>query len=382
MLIQRESGPVRIVVSDSEDRSPAHPPSLGRTLPARRNGWPRWCRRWFDRPKAGAAVRAGVPPRRVSIATVALPAAAEARLREACLAAEAATPGCRIALSPWHGQRADVVIAAWDDLYGRLVCTLAAEAHSRVVPLRAGAPGLARRGGDGAFRPLSRAALHALIADLCREVLAHDRTDAAPAAPTAGAPAPGLPPTSLLSQAIQHERSGWLCLGRGQDRIRIHRVSSRLQAASPRSLDVAGLRLLDPGWRRAAPDPAGDVRWIETSLDLFLLRACLQHRAALPRLDAMRFRMAHWPDLVGEAPMHAWVLPLMETVVRQGPVGPPDLSAPNAVSAAQVNAMCWAFWASGVLDRVAMPGRQRPAWRAAPPPAPAPEPLRPQPRNP
>lgn len=218
---------------------------------------------------------------------------------------------------------------------------------------------MAQRGDGGVFRTLTHADLTALLVGLCAEALAHDRR--AGGAPDGAMPElSGLPRSCLLSQAILQETAGWAASIHEHVRVRLHRISSRIRVSSSWHLDEAGRQLLSPGWRPATghgADPSG----VETSLDLFLLRACLSLQAALPRLDAAHFRLAHWPDLDGEEPQHAWVLSLMATVVRQAPVSVPKLAGHKAPPSGQINAMFWAFWASGVLERIAMPRDHRPS---------------------
>ncbi|MFZ2753436.1 MAG: hypothetical protein WAZ48_08300 [Lysobacteraceae bacterium] len=283
---------------------------------------------------------------------VALSPATEAQLRAACLDVAAMGLGYSVALAQWNGQCADVVIAECDDVYGGLVCALAIRYRSRIVRVSAGARAMAQRGDDGVFRTLSHADLTALLAGLCAEALAHDRTGGAPDGTMPELS--GLPRTCLLSQTILQETTGWIASVHERNRVRLHRISSRIQAPSPWHLEEAGRQLLSPAWRPIS-DHGADPSWVETSLDLFLLRACLSQQAALPRLDAAHFRLAHWPDLDGEEPQHAWVLPLMAKVVRQAPVNVPTLAGHKAPPSGQINAMFWAFWASGVLERIAMP---------------------------
>lgn len=362
MYIQCENVPERFGSPGSEGESPAYPPTLDRLLPASRDGWPQRCRRWFDQAKAKSlpSMVPGTPRvRPVSIAMVALSPTTEVQLRAACLDVAAMGQGYSVALAQWNGQCADVVIAECDDVYGGLVCALAIRSRSRIVRVSAGLQTMAQRGDDGVFRTLSHADLTALLAGLCAEALAHDRR--AGGAPDGAMPElSGLPHTCLLSQAIPQETTGWIASVHERNRVRLHRISSRIQAPSPWHLEEAGRQLLSPAWRPAS-DHGADPSGVETSLDLFLLRACLSQQAALPRLDAAHFRLAHWPDLDGQEPQYAWVLPLMATVVRQAPVSVPKLAGHKAPPSGQINAMFWAFWASGVLERIAMPRDHRPS---------------------
>lgn len=353
MHIQCEGGRGGTEPHGDDGERPAYPPSQDHPFPVIRAGWLYRCRRWFDRaktssPPPAASGQASIDS--VLIAMVALSAATEARLRAACRDVEAMGLKCRLALRQWNGQHADVVIAEGEDVFGRLVCRLATESRPAVL-VKAGACSAVRCGRDAGFRQWSHADLAGLIADLCADVLA--RRSASGTVAEAGVP--WLPRTSLLSHAIQHDAvlkddAGWVSLALGRDHLRIHRMSSRIQAASSRHLEVAGQHVLDPAWHRLAVDRPLAAKATETSLDLFLLRACLERQTALPGLDGIHFRLAHWPDLGGEEPRHAWVLSLMAAVVRQAPVGLEALSRSMAVRHERANAMFWAFWASGVLE--------------------------------
>lgn len=370
MSMQCESVIGRFGSSGSNGARPACPPSRSDRFPeprppAPRDGWSSRCRRWFDRAKSSMRVApAAAGARPVSIAMVALSPSTEKRLRAACHALAALEPGCPVSLAQWNGQCPDVVIADSDDVYARLVCALAIRSGSRIVRLRVGPSDTGSSGvgsqvmvpcaDDGALQALPHADLVELLARLCAEARAFGRTGRAPDA--AMPELSELPDRSLLSQTIRQRTTGWSTSMHGGVCVCTNRMSSRIQAASPRHLDEAGRHLLSPAWRPVSGHGA-DASGVESRLDLFLLRACLSQQAALPRLDAAHFRLAHWPDLDGEEPKYAWVLPLMASVVRQAPVGVPKMAGHEAPPSGQINALFWAFWASGVLERVAMPSR-------------------------
>lgn len=370
MSMQCESVIGRSGSSGGHGARPASPPGRSSQSPeprppAPRDGWSSWCRRWFDRAKAksgGLATSAAAGMRPVSIAMVALSPSTEDRLRAACRVLAARAPGYPVSLRQWNGRCADVVIADSDDVYARLVCALAIRSGSRVVRLRIvpsdtassgiRSQAMVQRAADGALQMLPHADLVELLATLCAEARASGRTGRTldEAMPELSE----LPDSSLLSQTIRQRTTGWTTSMHGGVRVCIHRMSSRIQAASSWHLDEAGRHLLSPAWRPVSGHGA-DASGVETRLDLFLLRACLSQQAALPRLDGAHFRLAHWPDLDGEEPKYAWVLPLMASVVRQAPVGVPKMAGHEAPPSGQINALFWAFWASGVLERVAMP---------------------------
>lgn len=355
MYMRSERAPECIGASGSEDERPASPPSLDPPLPVPRGSWARRCQRWLGQAKKRlflSMVPGVAPVRQVSIAMVALSPATEARLRAACLDVAAMGQGYTVALVQWNGQCPDVVVADSDDVYARMVCALAIRSRSRIVRLSAGSQTLVQRDDDGVLRTLSHANLVALIARLCMEMATLGRSDGVPECTPPELSR--LPRTCLLSQVIQQETAGWTSLAHGRVRLHLNRLSSRTRASSQWHLDEAARHLLSPVWR-PVPMHGADGTAVETGLDPFLLRACLSQQAVLPRLDATQFRLAHWPDLDGEEPQYAWVLPLMASVVRQAPVGVPKMAGHAAPSSGRINALFWAFWASGVLERVAMP---------------------------
>lgn len=157
---------------------------------------------------------------------------------------------------------------------------------------------------------------------------------------------------SLLGLALtQSRRHPWALLSRQAGWFFVHPAASRIFAETPEQLLAAQRSLLDPNWSRGTLRSSADRPGVEKCLDLFFLEACLQWEAALPLLAERGFRLLHWPDLGGEEPRYPWVLRLAGAIARQGPITVSRLAQQQPEEPGRINALFWALWASGALER-------------------------------
>lgn len=240
-------------------------------------------------------------------------------------------------------------------------------AMPRVALWRVSRAGVAMRAWFGAamkrrLAPLGRASSRLRRAPCAKSALdACSRTSGDKVRPATAARAGT---ASLLQLAVMRPQgSPWTMCSDQAGRLIVHPAASRIFAESPEHLLAAQASLLAPVWSpgpRPLGSPVGERCGVEKCLDLFFLEACLQREAELPWLARIRFRLAHWPDLGGEEPRYPWVLGLAGTIARQAPVtvsGVAQLSVerlsigPASAQHCRINALFWALWASGALQR-------------------------------
>lgn len=241
----------------------------------------------------------------------------------------------RIDVEKWDGDPCDILVADLDDTYGRIAYELA----SRKMGLRtlffseSGHPGTL-----GAKR-LDRQIMASALAALLQEML--------PMSPDASAEVcKGLLGICLMEESIGHE----LLARNGAASVIVRHNARRIYAHSVGDLLAAETRLLEPSWAWTPLSAPYDHQYqglIFRSLDSFLISACYQHQASLPRLSDDMYQLRVWPDL-GMHPLDTASLRLA-SALRRRYWQVEELAKHCGIATETVNAFAWATLASGAL---------------------------------
>lgn len=282
---------------------------------------------------------------RIWVSMVALAPSMEERVVSFCRRAR--LQDLDIRLSHWDGHMPDVAIVNLDDPYGRYIHELVLGRKARIMAIATPALMLNRWADAWASPGLPSAEFDELLTGLLmRPPLP------GPSPAESAVPRPMLPGIAGLLgiAALQVRSQGWVAISSDAGRFIVSPAASRIRAESPAQMLAAQRSLLEPVWS------SGQVRfpvgrpYVEKSLDLFFLEACLLLEAELPPLADIQFRLAHWPDLGGQEPRYPWVLRTAGAIARQAPVAANRIAQQLPLKRCRVNALFWALWASGVLE--------------------------------
>jgi hypothetical protein len=141
-----------------------------------------------------------------------------------------------------------------------------------------------------------------------------------------------------------------LLVKRGHIALILRHAAGRVLTRSVSDLPAAETRLLDNAWlcvARPANDPHANEWLVSRSLESFLIKACIKHRANLPSLGGTLYRLTRWPDL-GSVTEHEEALRL-SALLQRSAWSADALAQHTGIGEVHINAFFWATLASGAL---------------------------------